>query len=168
MRQAIRRSRWPRSWDWAKTIGLLVTLPLWLPLLLLVGAAAMVVNWAIIKWHTCRSVKSAWATCARVWLRENWVWVGWTDSTFTHGLLPSFAKTHRRKRAFFLERLRSPEPVLAAYACLCLVETGGFSLDEVPNDVRQRGDIVRVRCGDMIDAQPLASFVTGLASSKEA
>ncbi len=155
---------WPRWWGWIKTSVLLVTLPVWLPLLALVGLVAKLVFWGIVRWDVWRPVESAWSKCADVWLRENWVWVASMGGGFSHDLMPALAKTHRRKRAFFLGKTQSPEAVLAAYACLCLYQSGGFRLDEVPEWVSQRRDTMPVRCGDMIDEHPLGSFLGGLAA----
>ena len=62
-------------WGWIRTGWLLVTLPLWLPALVLVALVAKLVLWAIVRWHVWRPAESAWLKCADVWLREDWVWV---------------------------------------------------------------------------------------------
>jgi hypothetical protein len=144
---------------WAKVAFVLATLPVWFPVLMLLVCLAIIGHWLFIRWHAWRPIERAWEKCAGVWLRERWVWAADFGDLFCGaGFVDVLARTHRNKRPFFLKQLRNPQPVLAAYACVCLARDG-LRHDEVPEDVRQRKDMLRVRYADTIEGEPLGEFV---------
>lgn len=153
--------------DFARAAILIAALPIWLPLIMLVAVGVLAGRWVIIRWHVWRPIESAWNKCAAVWLREGWVWIAWCDALYSHGLQLALAKAHRRQRTFFLKQLTDPQPILAAYACLCVRACGGVGQNEISNAMCERQEVLSIRCGDMIERQALGEFLGGLLPGRE-
>jgi hypothetical protein len=95
-----------------------------------------------------------------------WQWSRYHGAAFEQRLTWAMAQQHRRQKAFFLGKLSDPDPLLAAYACLCLCGVRkllGEELNEteLPPGALERQESIRQLWMGRVDELPLGRWLEG-------
>jgi hypothetical protein len=125
-------------------------------------------RWPFDRWQTRREnrafdagLDSAWMYCASIWDRpyvDAWCQLIHTPIRPTaprpNQLLSRFQREFAQHQEFILAQTRSKNPILAAYAAQLITDP-----DRVPDDLRQRSEIIRLRDWYYEARMPLGEWI---------
>ena len=113
------------------------------------------------------TTQSAWDRCAVIWIEGQTLCgseVGATMVTpFAHSISEYFRWYHPNAREFLFKQLNNANPYLAGYALKCLIRYGPITKADIPAEVLQRTEDVRILllgcCGEtMTIGQYIANY----------
>lgn len=109
------------------------------------------------------NVEYDWERFAEIWCAANCVRSGQTGPTLTpseeHLLCVEFAELHPDAADFLFEKLRDPNPYLAAYAFKCLLRVRDLEMEDIPADILYRTDPIHTLWGCVVRKNTLGNFI---------
>ena len=96
-----------------------------------------------------RAAEEKWNANVAQWLSSGHVLGGNVGPNFSttkeHKLCVRFAASYPDAAEFLRNKLRDPNPILAAYAFKCLIRVVDLNYEDIPADVSERSDVIEVQ-----------------------